>query len=136
MAFQHTRFTLQICYHTHTWALTPHFHPYLPRLKRDQAVIFCGTFCTLPSSFKKKRIAPPVRWCVTLCCPDFPHILPLQAEQAIARFVVSANVIEKLTYGLMPEKYLSSAITITGMIFVRKSFHFGCILQNGMYFLL
>jgi hypothetical protein len=28
MAFQHARFTLPICYHTGTWALTPHFHPY------------------------------------------------------------------------------------------------------------
>lgn len=48
--------------------------------------------------------------------------------EAIARFVVSANVIEKTAYGLVPEKYLCSAIAIPGMIFIDEPVHLGIIL--------
>jgi len=42
MAFQHARFTRTNSYLPAPWALTPHFHPYLPK----QTVIFCGTCCS------------------------------------------------------------------------------------------
>jgi len=40
--------------------------PHIFTLTLCRAVIFCGTFCTCYQ-------APPVRWCVALCCPDFPR---------------------------------------------------------------
>ena len=62
LTFQHVRFTHNGCYQPLPWALTSHFHPYLPK----QTVIFCGTF------FPYFTTGPSVRWYVALYCPDFP----------------------------------------------------------------
>jgi len=53
VAFQHVRFTLLIRCRTRTWALTPHFHPFIAKnffRNHRYVVIFCGTFCSRPGS--------------------------------------------------------------------------------------
>ena len=58
-------------------------------------------------------------------------LIHLSAE-AIARSVVSANVIEKTASELVPEKYLRSAIAIAGVIFINKPLHFRRIPQDSV----
>ena len=62
-------------------AVTCNYRALLPHIftLTFTAVIFCGAICIPPGG------TPSVRWCVALCCPDFPLFL---AEQRQHGFVV------------------------------------------------
>jgi len=79
LVFQPTRFTLPMMSPSKRWALTPPFHPCLPKLQRRQACLLStqldvgGLFSVALSVTDDYCQCLPVRKCGTLCCPDFPY---------------------------------------------------------------